>query len=203
MDYEKLKTDIKQIAEIVSSVPDKFRDKCFELLLTNLLTLEKSDREKGSESADKEQKKGSTPPDPAKTEIPKTTALRVLMQKTSVTNEDLDKLLLFDNGEVHFIREPHDTGITTGQMEWALLLALKNAIEKNELSTDPEQLRSVCQEKGFYDRTNFAKTLKAPRNSKLYKTALVNQGPAQPLSLPGQEALGNLIKRLTGGLHEG
>ena len=37
MDYGQLKDSIKEIAEIAASVPEQFRDKCFELLLTNLL----------------------------------------------------------------------------------------------------------------------------------------------------------------------
>jgi len=38
MDYAQLKDSIKEIAEIAASVPEQFRDKCFELLLTNLLS---------------------------------------------------------------------------------------------------------------------------------------------------------------------
>jgi hypothetical protein len=37
MDYAQLKDSVKEIAEIAASVPEQFRDKCFELLLTNLL----------------------------------------------------------------------------------------------------------------------------------------------------------------------
>jgi hypothetical protein len=198
MDYDKLKGDVKEIAEIASSLPEKFRDKCFELLLTHLLAghAQRPDTNRIA-SPDKE-----TPPanplEAPGNAIPVTTALRVLMQKTQITKEELDKVILYDDGQVHFIRAPHDTGITTGQMEWALLLALKNAIENNSLSTDPEQVRSVCQEKGFYDRKNFAATFKAERNARLFKTALIVQGPSEPLSNAGQEALGALVKRLAG-----
>lgn len=81
-------------------------------------------------------------------------------------------------------------------MEWALLLALKSAILKDSLSTDPEDVRSVCQDKGYYDKANFAGVFKAPRNAKLFRKALVKQGPPEPLSSEGQDALGELVKRL-------
>jgi hypothetical protein len=199
MDYEKLKADVKEIADIASAVPEKFRDKCFELLLTSLLKeagpLPK--KETLSPANDKEPE-NTSPVNDSKSTIPITTALRLLMKKTGVTKEQLEGVLLFDGGQVHFVKEPHDTGITTGQMEWALLLALKNAIENNQLSSDPEQVRSVCQEKGFYDRKNFAMIFKADRYAKLFKAALVPQGAPEPLSLAGQDALGELIKRLAG-----
>jgi hypothetical protein len=204
MDYDHLKAGVKEIAEIAASAPEAFRQKCFELLLTTLLQQETgaSNGEKktnitaapgGSQDDNKKNRGGVT-----STTIPMTTQLRLLMKKTEITADDLDKVLLYDNGDVHFVKEPHDTGISTGQMEWALLLALKNAIVKDSMSTDPEDVRSVCQAKGFYDKANFAATFKKPKSAVLFKAALVPQGPAEPLSGDGQDALGNLIKRLAG-----
>ena len=37
MSYEKLKKDIIEISDIASSVPEAFRDKCFEILLNSIL----------------------------------------------------------------------------------------------------------------------------------------------------------------------
>jgi hypothetical protein len=199
MNYEQMKAGVKEIAEIASAVPECFREKCFELLLSNFLN-----QECGRKPLKPEPTPPETPPSTkvptggASAPIPVRTQLRLLMKKTGITMEDLEKILLFDNGEVHFVREPHDTGITTGQIEWTLLLALKNAIVKDALSSDPEEVRSVCQEKGFYDKANFAAAFRAARNAKLFKSPLVPQGAAQPLSSDGQDALGALIKRLAG-----
>jgi hypothetical protein len=197
MDYGQLKDSIKEISEIAASVPEQFRDKCFELLLANLLR-QNGDGTIGGGKSGKEEHK--SPDDSEKKPkgdgVPITTQLRVLMKKTDVTKDEIDKILLYDNGEVHFIKEPHTKGITTGQMEWALLLALKNAIEKNSLTTDPEEVRSVCQDKGYYDKGNFSGVFKQDRNVKLFRKALTAQGPAEPLSSEGQDALGVLIKRL-------
>jgi hypothetical protein len=98
---------------------------------------------------------------------------------------------------VHFIREPAHGKITKGQMEWALLLSLKQAILQNEFSTDPEDLRSICQDKGFYDKANFAATFKRPPYDGYFKQPLQPQGPRQTLSNDGQAALAELIRSLT------
>ena len=37
MKYESLKEEIKSIAEIADSVPETFKERCFEVLLQNLL----------------------------------------------------------------------------------------------------------------------------------------------------------------------
>ena len=203
MDYAQLKAGVKEIAEIAASIPEQFRDKCFELLLSNLLR-EEENGATGEEKSDKGERADTSKDDAGKKtkgvqgEIPIKTQLRVLMKKTGVKKEEIEKLLLYDNGEVHFIKEPHPKGITTGQIEWALLLALKNAVLNDSLSTDPEDVRSVCQEKGYYDKGNFAGVFKTARNAKLFRKALVKQGPAEPLSSEGQDALGELIKRLAG-----
>jgi hypothetical protein len=195
MDYDRLKAEIKAISELAQSVPEQFRDKCFDLLLSNLLSGEKkssdSDRDReNDQDKDGDEKIVKSGP------IPVTTQVRVLMKKTGVTEEQLGKILLYEGGEVHFIVEPRPKGITTGQMEWSLLLALKNAILKNDLSVDPEDVRSVCQDKGYYDKANFAKTFKAGKNAAFFKKPLIPQGEAQQLSPAGQDALGALITRL-------
>ena len=200
MDFKDLKTAVKEISEIAASVPEQFRDKCFELLLSSLLSetrpAEPAD-EKQSKRTEDEANTSQQVLDVAKsTTIPMTTQLRLLMKKTGVTTQELDKILMYDNQEVHFIKEPHDIAISAGQMEWSLLLALKNAILKDSLSTDPEDVRSICQEKGFYDKANFATNFKSAKSARLFKSTLVPQGEAQPLSSDGQDALGRLIKRL-------
>jgi hypothetical protein len=209
MEYEQLKEEVLRIAEIAGSVPEQFRDKCFELLLNNLIGKQEHTR-KGSASHSAPEEKTPDPksevdPPPASantdtvSSVPMTTQLRLLMRKTTVSKAELDTVLMYDSagdGAVHFVKEPHDVGVAAGQIEWALLIALKNAVLKDSLSVDPEDVRSVCQEKGFYDIANFAANFKRANYSKFFKGAMVSQGDAQQLSPDGQDALGKLIKRL-------
>jgi len=118
------------------------------------------------------------------------------MTRTSVTKEDLERILFFEGNEVHFIHEPSHGNLAKGQMEWALLLALKNAVLATEFSTDPEDVRSICQDKGFYDRSNFAATFKRDPYASYFKQPLQPQGGRQTLSNEGLTALGDLVKAL-------
>ena len=206
MDYEKLKEEIKEIAAIAADVPEPFRDKCFEILLNNLIgkpapvplgkpaaaTLE--DQPSGSSSGD-----GGVAANPADgTTLPKPSQIRVFMTKTGTTEDELKKVVMFDDGKIHFIREPDSAKIAQGQIEWALLLALKNAFERNEFTADPEDVRSICQEKGFYDNNNFSANFKKPKNAELFRGAMEGQGEAQALTSEGHTALARVIKTLAG-----
>ena len=50
MDFKQLKSGIKEVSEIASSVPEPFRDKCFETLLNALLAGDKSAPKEREES---------------------------------------------------------------------------------------------------------------------------------------------------------
>ena len=201
MKYEELKDEIKAISDIASSVPDGFRDKCFELLLTNLIdTTSKLTGDATLPAVVKDPAQELKPPKPPTGEganpIPMKAQVRVVMRRGNVTQAELESILFYEGDEVHFVKEPHGVPNAQGQIEWALLLALKNAIENDSLSTDPEAVRSVCQEKGFYDRGNFATIFKRSNNTSLFKEPLEPQGAPQPLTIEGQDALAKLIKRL-------
>ena len=190
MKYRELKEEISAIAEIANGVPEAFRERCFAVLLQHLL--------------DSEPKKTSPPKDipedrnerDRETSIPTPSQIKVFMQKTEITTADLARVVLYEDGEVHFVQEPKTGKIARGQIEWALLLALKNGIGSNVISVDPEDVRSICQEKGFYDKANFIKNFKTPKNAALFQGQMEAQGGPQKLSTEGQKELGKLIKEL-------
>ncbi len=204
MDYEHLKQEIGEIAKISAAVPEQFQERCFELLLTNLLAPHAhstpstpSGFDHGGPGSDDDDGTGGNTSGGA-SEIPMQTQLRLLLAKTNLSADDLQRVLMMDAGQVHFVREPTGTTISKGQIEWALLLALKNAIENNKLETDPEAVRSICQDKGYYDKSNFAANFKKAKAASYFKGVLENQGAAQGLTNEGMDALGALIKSLAG-----
>ena len=71
-----------------------------------------------------------------------------------------------------------------------------NGILNNKLSADPEEVRSIVQEKGYYDPANFAANFKSPKYSKYFSKPLESQGDTQTLSKQGEETLAQLIKSL-------
>ncbi len=200
MDYKQLKSSIKEIVDIAASIPEPFRNKCFEVLLNSLLGEQRPGATEDARATEpfKQVEPTKKPAGIASSSIPMTAPLRVLMTKTGISEEELRRVILVSGGEVHFIREPHPNKVIEGQMEWSLLLALKNAVLNNAMTTDPEEVRSKCQDAGFYDKANFAANFKRDKIAKLFKSSLVPQGQAVALSSEGQDTLGKLIKALAG-----
>ncbi len=190
MSYEKLKNEIKVITEIAASVPEAFREKCFEILLNHFLS---SETGKPPKQIDK--KEYEVPKDTTNIETP--SLVKAFMRRRDVSQEQINSLVMIDGEDLHFIKEPSHNEASRGQNEWALLLALKNGILNNALKTDPEDVRSITQEKGFYNATNFSTNFKKAKYAAYFKEPLEPQGPAQPLSSDGEKALADLIKGLT------
>lgn len=193
MNYEKIRQEIKEIIDIASSVPETFQEKCFEVLLNNLL-VEELNPKQGVQSNSvlfPAQKQSS------ENKIPTPAALRAFMQRTGITEDELNSVMLHDNGEIHFIHEPITTNASQGQIEWSLLLALKKAVLHGEFSVDPEDVRSMCKEKGCYKQDHFIGYFKT--NSGLFKGSMVPQGSPQSLTPEGQNTLAKLIRTLASG----
>lgn len=199
MKLDELKEEIKDIAAIADSVPDAFKERCFEILLKNLLDSAAPETKKTAQdppppAAPGGEKKTEQEPSEDGRSIPTPSQVKVFMGKTGVTAAELGKVLMYEEGAVHFIQEPQGTKIARGQIQWALLLALKKGIEKNVLEVDPEVVRSICQEKGFYDGANFQKNFKVASNAKLFAGEMEKQGTAQKLSSDGVIELGKIVK---------
>lgn len=202
MQYAELKEELKSIAELAASLPEPFQHRCFELLLTHLLARSAPpppppppasvvERQAAASSGRETDAEGGDIP-----KLPLPAQVRVFMRKTAVTEEQLATILTIEDGEVHFLKEPAPGKIAQGQIQWSLLLALKAAFVSNTFAVDPEAVRSVCQEKGFYDKANFAANFKTAANVKLFKRPLESQGEQQSLSSEGLDALGVLVKDL-------
>jgi hypothetical protein len=56
----------------------------------------------------------------------------------------------------------------------------------------------MCQEKGYYDATNFWKAFKFAKNSALFNGELEPQGDARRLTAAGQDELAKVLKELAG-----
>lgn len=189
MEYEELKKEILEIAKIANEAPAPFKEKCFELLLSHLLSGTPSSPIVGPPKAGPGEGEGTVTP---------SAQLRVFMKKYDVTNEHISKVIMRSENDVHLLKEPEEKKVAKGQIAWALLLALKNGILKNKFEVDPEDVRSICIEKGYYHKANFASYFKTPGNAKLFKGAMESQGEPQALSDKGMEKLAELIKKLAG-----
>lgn len=199
MNYKELKKEIQEIVKIAQDVPEEFRDKCFEVLL-ECWTEDSRDEYVAPRPVQGDDKtSASVTQDGDESKIPISTAMKVLMRKTGITQEQLAKVLVFESDEVHFVEEPSPKTTAEGSVQWALLLALKNVIAgQNEFQVDPEELRSMCQEKACYDRKNFWTTFSGQKYSVLFSGPLKPQGKPRKLTDQGKNELGRLIATLAG-----
>jgi len=198
MDYERLKKEITEIAAVAGQAPEPYREKCFELLLNQLL------RESPPAAGAKKKPDADVPPAVAAQAIDERqgnglvfpATVKAFMRRTGVAQSEIEAIILVEGSEFHFVREPSHSNISKGQVEWALLIALKNAILNGNagLSVDAEAVRSVVQDKGFYDNANFAKNFKNAKYAAWFKGTLEPQGDPVTLSVEGEKALASLIK---------
>ena len=98
MKYEDLKTEIKTIADIAAGVPEGFRERCFEVLLEHLLA---SHAPKGAKQEHKEEESGASEAGSTATgaEIPTPSQVKVLLQKTGLSVEDLAGVVMWEENE--------------------------------------------------------------------------------------------------------
>lgn len=197
MDYSKLKEAITTITDIASSVPEPFREKCFEILLSHLLAPTPAKTSPAVALTPQEETISETPKTPTAS-APLPASIRAFMKKAEITDDELAKAIYFDGDEFHFLVEPSTKTISRGQIEWALLLALRAGVTGNNLAADPEDVRSMCQEKGYYDPTNFWKAFKPPKNKALFAGELKAQGDPRKLTAAGQEELSKVLHYLAG-----
>jgi len=191
MDYEKLKIEIDAIVKIAESVPENLQVKCFEILLRGyLISPSASHPDSTSDLGAREVASTNMPPN-----------AELVMRQLRITEGQLSKILVMDGDEVHFAPEPNNEKKATRVVQWALLLALKNALtsDKKEFRVDPEALRKVCQEKDCFDGKNFWGTLKSKSNAPLFGGGpLKSQGESRVLAPKGKDALADLIRQMAG-----
>lgn len=202
MDYEKMKAEIQQIIEVCKDLPVPFQERCFELLLERLLAADSSNGKKRHKAPGEKEEVEEDEEQPAKTRRTTDTTLKLpaavkaFMRRQNIQPSDIEAVVMIEDGEFHFIKEPSHSNVAKGQNEWALLLALQNAIVSNQFTVDPETVRSVVQDKGFYDKGNFATYFRKPKYASFYKGAMEPQGESRSLGPDGEAALGALVKSL-------
>lgn len=166
-DKEKSKIDatalgpvIKDILSVVKELPDKFQEKCFEILLTTYL-------------------QGSLPQagPVGKAEIAKIEAVtkfvvpidvRALFSQYGMPEESIQKLFLVHGGDIRPIFTIKTTKKSKAQIQVSLMTALENALRGGKFEFDMEEVRKRCDEYKSYDSANYKSNFK--NNSKLFKS---------------------------------
>jgi len=184
VDFAELEKPIQDIITLVEKLDEKYRQKCFEVLLDFYLHKEfqpvtepKPTKEAEEQKSEKEFK------------IP--IDVRAFLQTYEVPEETIGKLFLIEKNEIRPIYKITTTKKSEAQIQLALLAALENAVQKqgNKFEFSVENVRERCQRHNVYDTPNFKAHFK--NNAKFFKS-LDDEGHVE-LSPEGQTELAEVI----------
>lgn len=177
---------LKEIVDLANSVPDEFKQKCFELLLAHSL----AGRTIKEEPIQK-------PPAPVPATSPKPPVLpidvRAFFSQYNIDQSKLAKLFFIEGSEIRPLYHIKTTVKANAQVQLALLMTLEQALNDGQFSVQIESLRTRCDELKMYDSVNFMTILK--KNSSLFKA--VDKSQPLVLSSDGKSELADLIEELT------
>lgn len=179
---------LKQIVELANSVPQEFREKCFELLLAHSLKMVQPVEPL---VAPKQIAPSQQTPPHKPFVIP--IDVKALLSQYSLDETRLWKLFLVDGSELRPLYKLNTTKRAKAQLQFALLMALENALMTGQFQVEIENLRTRCVDQKCYDKINFMNNLNY--NKKYFKS--VEKDQPLVLSPDGKAELADLIESLS------
>jgi len=177
-----LKKEIKEIAEIAKACPEEFRQKCFEVLLNDVLG--RTGEPQGSTSKKGETRKGAGT----------SKAFQDFCRKYSVTDEAVANV--FDFASPDNFLQVSDFGQNTKskqQIVIGLLAAVRALHEHGVPVIKDDAFRGLCESHQVYDKNNFAKHMKS------YKKYFIGSGDEDwKLTTVGLKKAAEIINALGG-----
>lgn len=185
-EFENLQTNINKIIDVVEKIPEKYREKAFEILLNNSISREKIENKK-----DKLKKEESTLDDYS-FQMP--IEVRAFLSQFSISEERINELYLI-TGPKEIARKFRLNTIKAAeaQIQMAVLLALENTLMGDgKFEFNIENVRTKCEEEKCYDSKNFATNFK--KKKKFFKDLNAKENIA--LSPLGKEHLADVLNEL-------
>jgi len=169
--FEKVKEYLNEIIEIANTCPEKYQEKCFEILLNSII----------------------------KPEIPaiKGEVGEAVISKTDffsdheISQKEWQRVFNFD-GNVYsiIVKDLKNREKSKKQVKLALLIGVKGLLETGEALIPKELLFDSCKKYVAYDSTNFAAHMKKA------KDLFLTKGDDWTLTIPGQDKAAEVIKEL-------
>ena len=188
---DKLRTDLDEILVLVKKCPTELQSVALKTLLEHWLLLNAP----ATMAATPPPPAAPTPPAPPPPvtggEIPQ--LFRTQMIATGLTQLEVGKgFHPVGPGAQLVAPEIPGTGNARRQVNLALLLSARQALDGGQFGCGLEDLRQMCLHYNCYDSSNFAATLK--NNSELFKSR--KKGEDIELSAQGMRKAANLIKQI-------
>lgn len=121
-EYEKLKAPIQEIIAFTNTIDERYREKCFEVLLNFYLNRHITDTSATTEVA------ALPKTEPTSTVATVPLAIRAFLTQNNISEEAIKKLFLMEKGEAIPIYKIQETKKATAQIQLTMLVALRNAL---------------------------------------------------------------------------
>lgn len=146
-EFEKLRRPIQGIINFVNTIDERYREKCFEVLLNHYLA-------KGVEmkiSPSVQENNALPAPDIQASDIP--AGLKTFLQENMISEEVVNKLFLRTKGETRPIYKIAEKKKAVAQIQIALLTALENALVTSTgvLEFQMKTARQRCVDYNVYE----------------------------------------------------
>lgn len=205
---EILKQKVLEFVAIAKECPEQLQVKCFELLLSDYLTHQRSktgeqikktaeNKEIAPEKQEEEKgsKKGAQQEDIQETDLH--VKVRQFLKKSSLNIEHINQLFYKEEGNFLPLYDDLKTTKTAeSQIRVALLHSLLKAMHTGDFEFNGEAVRDEVQVRKCYDPANFAKNFK--NNQMLFDgfDSYSKNNPTIRLSSEGKDKLAEIIKDL-------
>lgn len=195
-----LKTEIKEIVEIIRDVPEQFQAMCFEILLKDCIARNAKPPE--AIPAPSEQKARDSEVERATAEeknqeikvVDLHVKARRFLERFSVDIKQINNTFYRKDDEfLPLYDDLQSTKMAESQNRLALLLALQVALKTGEFTVNVDELRSGCRDRKVLDQANFASNLK---KSSFFTEEYTAQTKTLVLSEDGKKELAVLLNLL-------
>jgi len=196
--FEEVEEGIKEIIKIVELCPDKYQEKCFEVLLSAFIkNCSDQDPVKGDSEFLAEVEKDGAEDFSGQEEITKTDlhvkAKKLLEQ--GVTLEDINNMFYKEGDELKpLFDDLKSSKMSESQLKLALVEALKNVILTGEYKFNTDEVKRQCEDHKCYDSANYAAIFKKQKN---WFNEDYARNTFMTLSADGKKELITVIKQLS------
>jgi hypothetical protein len=190
VNFAELEKPIQEIITLTNKIDERYREKCFEILL-NFYLMEKAGKPIGASVKEELKKKEEA----AKESFEVPIDVQAFLIQQSIPGDVISKLFFIAKGEIRPIYNIATGNKSEGQIQVALLTALENAIKApgNKFEFSIEKVRTQCTKLNVYDTTNFTANFK--RNGRLFNR--LDDEEHVELSPDGQTELAETILTVT------
>ena len=180
---------LKEIVTLAETLPERYRESCFELLLSSLLSPQPP-----SEIA---QQPPAKPPESQVQEAAPPFVMpidvKAFLSQYGIQEDALWKGFIASGSDIRPTYKLQTTKKAEAQIQSALMMSLEVALITGRFEVTIEDLRKRCTDEKTYDSPNFMRNLKAKEN--LFKA--VDEVSVLTLSPDGKSELAELLESLT------